>query len=118
MERALIWFKCAAAHDPVRPVVKQSAQIGWKAKERKVELTIESPLKGDELLKRMKGWFTADVIKAAEIFNQYGSLKVLDEVDLVMETKDPEQMKQLEIELGKVFGQDVWIERIKRQKLA
>ncbi len=117
MERALIWFKCAAAHDPVRPVVRQSAQIGWKAKERKVDLTIESSLKGEELLKRMKGWFTADVIKALEIFNQYGKLKVLDEVDLVIETPDQETMEHLIKKLNNIFDQDVWVEQIKRQKL-
>lgn len=118
MERALIWFKCAAAHDPVRPVVKQPARIGWKAKERKVDLTIDSPLKGDELLKRMKGWFTADVYKALEVFHQYGRLKVLDEVDLVIETPDQEQMEQLSDKLKAIFDQDVWVEIIKRQKLA
>ncbi len=118
MERALIWFKCAAAHDPVRPVIKQSAKIGWKAKERTVDLTIDSTLKGEELLKRMKGWFTADVVKAIEIFNQYGRLKILDEVDLVIETPGQKAMEQLTEKLNAVFDQDVWVEWIKRQKLA
>ena len=88
MERAMLWFKCAAMHDPVRPVIKRQAQVGWEAKNRQVDLVIETPLKGDELLKRMKGWFTADVLQALEIFKQYGLLKVLDEVDLVLETRN------------------------------
>ena len=55
MERAMLWFKCAAMHDPVRPVIKTQAAIGWEAKNRQVDLVIEGPLKGDELLKRMNG---------------------------------------------------------------
>lgn len=117
MERALIWFKCAAAHDPVRPVVKHQAQIGWKAKERKVDLTIDYTLSGEDLLKRMKGWFTADVNKAAEVFLRHGRLKVLDDMDLVVETKDASDMSTLSDELASVFGQDVWVEIIKREKL-
>lgn len=117
MERALIWFKCAAAHDPVRPVVKQNAKIGWEAKERKVDLTIECSLKADDLLERMKGWFTADVRLAAKIFNQFGRLKILDDLDLVVETQDPQLMELLEKKLVDVFDQDVWVERIKREKM-
>lgn len=117
MERAIIWFKCAAAHDPVRPVVKQTAKIGWVAKERKVDLTIDSSLKGEELLKRMKGWFTEDVQKATDVFIQYGKLKILDESDLVIETDDMVQMEHLMDQLKDEFDQDVWVELIKRQKL-
>ena len=118
MERAMLWFKCAAMHDPVRPVIKKQAHIGWEAKNRQVDLIIESPLKGDELLKRMNGWFTADVYKAVEIFKQYGKLKVLDDVDLVIETKDFAQMEELSKELYEIFREEAWIEIIPRQKLA
>ncbi len=117
MERALIWFKCAAAHDPVRPVVKQQAQIGWKAKERRVDLTIDHTLSGEELLLRMKGWFTADVVKAADIFKQHGRLKILDEADLVIETSDEAKMDALSQALAKQFDQEVWVEKMKREKL-
>ena len=41
MERAMLWFKCAAVHDPVRPVVKKPAVIGLEAKQRQVDLVIE-----------------------------------------------------------------------------
>lgn len=118
MERAMLWFKCAAMHDPVRPIIKKQAQIGWEAKDRQVDLIIEGPLKGDELLKRMNGWFTADVYKAVEIFTQYGKLKVLDDVDLVIETKDSAQMKDLSKALYEIFRDEAWVETIPRQKLA
>jgi hypothetical protein len=118
MERAMLWFKCAAMHDPVRPVIKTQAQIGWEAKDRQVDLIIEGPLKGDELLKRMNGWFTTDVYKAVEIFKQYGKLKVLDDVDLVIETKDSAQLEELSKELYEIFREEAWVEIIPRQKLA
>ena len=38
MERAMLWFKCAAMHDPVRPVIKKQAQIGWEAKKKRKKL--------------------------------------------------------------------------------
>ncbi|OGR20194.1 MAG: hypothetical protein A3J85_03520 [Desulfobacula sp. RIFOXYA12_FULL_46_16] len=117
MERAMLWFKCAAMHDPVRPVVKRQAVVGWEAKNRKVDLTIEGPLKGDELLKRMKGWFTADVHAAVEIFSQYGKLKVLDDVDLVVETKGADEMEKLKKHLADTFQDEVWIEPMPKKKL-
>ena len=48
MERAMLWFKCAAMHDPVRPVIKQPAVIGWEAKQRQIDLVIERSFKGEE----------------------------------------------------------------------
>jgi len=117
MERALLWFKCAALHDPVRPVVKRSAVIGWEAKYRKVDLVIERPFKGDELLRRMKGWFTVDVERAIAIFLRHGKLKVLDEYDLVIETQDASRFKALSEELSKAFGEEAWIEPILKERL-
>jgi len=82
-----------------------------------VDLTIEGPLKGDELLKRMKGWFTADVHAAVEIFSQYGKLKVLDDVDLVVETKGADEMEKLKKHLADTFQDEVWIEPMPKKKL-
>ena len=83
-----------------------------------MDLIIEGPLRGDELLNRMNGWFTADVYKAVEIFKQYGKLKVLDDVDLVIETKDSAQMEELSKALYEIFREEAWVEIIPRQKLA
>ena len=55
MIRAKLWFRCAAMHDPVTPVVVQPAVIGWEAKQRTVELKIERAFNGEELVHRMKG---------------------------------------------------------------
>jgi len=46
MIRSKIWFRCAAMHDPVTPIIVRSAVIGWDAKERDVELTITRAFKG------------------------------------------------------------------------
>ena len=117
MERAMLWFKCAAVHDPVRPVVKKPAVIGWEAKQRQVDLVIERPFRGDELLNRMKGWVTADVDKVTEIVRQHGQLKILDDYDLVVETRDKYDQETLSQKLSEAFGGEVWIEPITKNVL-
>ncbi len=117
MIRAKLWFRCAAMHDPVRPVIRRPAVIGWEAKQRKVDLVIERPLRGEELLSRMKGWFTADVTQVGEIVKRHGRLKLLDDVDLVVETQDAKSMEALAQELAGTFGEEAWIERMPKTKL-
>ena len=117
MERAMLWFKCAAVHDPVRPVVKKPATIGWEAKQRQVDLVIERPFRGDELLSRMKGWVTADVGRVTEIIRQHGKLKILDDYDLVVETRDTPDLEALSDKLSEAFGEEVWLEPIARSLL-
>jgi len=117
MERAIVWFKCAAMHDPVRPVMKKPAVIGWEAKHREVQLMIERPFRGEELLLRMKGWVTADVERAIEILKQYGSLRVLNDYDLVIEAHGMADLDGLSKRLAEVFSEEVWIEHIQKQRL-
>jgi hypothetical protein len=112
MERAMLWFKCAAVLDPVRPVLKQPAVLGWEAKQRQVDLLIERPFRGEEMLRRMKGWFTVDVNKAIDIILQHGKLKVLDDYDLVVETRSPSELETLSKKLKEAFGQEAWLEPI------
>ena len=117
MERAMLWFKCAAVHDPVRPVVKKPATIGWEAKQRQVDLVIERSFEGDELLSRMKGWVTADVSRVTEIIRQHGKLKILDDYDLVVETRDKADQETLLKKLSEAFGGEVWLEPITKSVL-
>jgi hypothetical protein len=118
MERAILWLKCAAMHDPVRPVLKRPAIVGWEAQRRQVDLTIERPFKGDELLKRMKGWVTADVDEVIEIISRYGQLKILDDYNLVVETNDMAAMTTLSENLNKIFNQEVWLEILQKKHLS
>jgi len=117
MERALLWFICAAVHDSVRPVIKKPAVLGWIAKHRRVDLEIERPLHGEELLGRMKGWFTVDVHQAADVIRPYGKLITLDETDLAVETRDSAAMEMLSQKLAETFGKDVWLEPIAKMLL-
>jgi len=112
MIRTKLWFRCAAMHDPVTPVMVKPALIGWDAKKRDVELTIERAFKGDELVLRMQGWVTVDVKKVIEIIQRYGFLKVLDERDLVVEVETEKDLEALNRELLKNFGDQLDLETI------
>ncbi len=112
MIRAKIWFRCAVVHDPVSPIIVQPALIGWEAKERQIDLTIERAFKGHELLRRMKGWITVDPAKVIEVVNEFGRLKVLDDRELVVEIEDRESFDNLKRNLFSTFGNEVDVELI------
>lgn len=114
MIRGKLWFRCAAMHDPVTPKIVQPALIGWEAKMRKVDLTIERAFSGEELVKRMKGWVTVDPVKVTEIVKKYGRLKVLDDSELVVEFDNLEDIEKLNRELASNFGDEVNVELIKK----
>jgi hypothetical protein len=118
VERAMLWFKCAAVHDPVRPVLKNPAVIGWEAKQRQVDLVIERSFQGEELLRRMKGWFTADVYQVIDIVQQHAKLKILDGYDLVVEATSQSELESLSQKLKEQFGPEVWVEPIPKTLLA
>ncbi|MFP3928909.1 MAG: hypothetical protein ACLFUP_08395 [Desulfobacteraceae bacterium] len=112
MVRGRLWFRCAAVHDPVTPYIVRPAEIGWKAKERDVPLTIERPFSGEELLLRMKGWITVEPKEAIEAVKRHGILKVLDEEDLVVEFESEEDLKNLARDLERLFPGELDVERI------
>ena len=116
MVRAKIWFRCAAMHDPVTPVVIQPAVIGWEAKQRKVGTQIERSFNGEELVRRMKGWITVDPPKVIEIVNRFGRLKVLDERELVVETEKMEDYHNLQKALEEVFAGEVEADLMLRKR--
>lgn len=77
MIKAKLWFTWAAMHDPVTPIIVKPSVLGWKAKKRDVELTIERAFTGEELVLRMKGWVTTDVKHVIEVIKPYGYLRCL-----------------------------------------
>jgi len=115
MIRAKLWFRCAAMHDPVTPMVAQPALIGWEAKERRVELQIERAFNGEELVHRMKGWITVDPSKVIETVNRFGILKVLDDRELVIEFEKMEDLQNLQKALHEAFGEEVDAELIRKK---
>jgi hypothetical protein len=112
MIRAKIWFRCAAVHDPISPIIVHPAIIGWEAKQRQIDLIIERAFKGDELLRRMKGWITVDPSRAIEVISEFGRLKILDDRELVVEMEDRENFDNLKKKLAFVFKNEVDLELI------
>ena len=112
MVRVKIWFRCAAMHDPVTPVIVSPSVISWEAKKRDVDLTIERAFTGEELVSRMKGWVTVDVKKVIETIKPHGRLKVLDDRDLVVEVETEEGFEILSEELARYFGDQLDLEKI------
>jgi len=115
MIRAKIWFRCAAMHDPVTPILLQPAVIGWTAKKRRVGTQIERAFNGEELVRRMKGWITVDPEKVIEAVNKHGRLKVLDDRELVVEVEKTEDIQSLQKALQEIFGGEVDVEVIPKR---
>lgn len=111
MIRAKLWFTCAAMYDPVTPIIVQPSVLGWNAKKRQVDLTIERAFTGEELVLRMKGWVTTEVEQVIGIVKSHGYLKVLDEQDLVVEVDSEEDYEKLNKALVEKFGNEVFLER-------
>jgi len=99
-------------HDPVTPIIVKPSVLGWKAKRRDVELTIERAFTGEELVLRMKGWVTTDVKQVIEIIKPYGYIKVLDEEDMVVEVESEEDYEKLTSALKEKFSDQVFLERV------
>ncbi len=116
MVRAKLWLRCAAMHDPVTPTLVQPAVVGWEAKRRKVDLTIERAFNGEELLRRMKGWVTTDPKEVIEVVKKYGRLKVLDERELVVELEQQDALEKLQADLAETFNGEVDVEPMERKK--
>jgi hypothetical protein len=110
MIRAKVWFRCAAMHDPVMPVLVKPAVIGWIGKNRDIDLVIERDFTGAELLKRMKGWITADAKQATEVFEKHGRLKCFDNGELVVELETETDLEGLRSDLEKHFGDQCDVE--------
>ncbi len=110
--KAKFWFKCAAMHDPVCPKLLSPCLITWEAKYRDVQVVIERRFKGDELVKRMKGWVTVDPEKVLEIVNNFGKFVIDDKGELFVEVDSKEDFNKLKEELKKYFNEEVEIEII------
>ena len=110
MIRAKVWFRCAAMHDPVQPILVQPARIGWRAKFREVDLTIERPFSGEELAHQMKGWVTVDPREFCRVVQPHGWVKVFDDGGLVVELEDETRLRTLESTLAERFGDQVDLE--------
>jgi hypothetical protein len=115
MIRAMVWFRCAAVKDPVQPLLVQPATIGWRARFREVDLTIERPFSGEELARRMKGWVTIDPRAFCRIVESHGWLKVFDDGGLMVEVEDEKALQALKTALVEHFGDQVDLEVMEKR---
>lgn len=109
MIRARLFGRCRIYHDPVSPVLRAPAQIGWDAWFRSIDLITPQPLKGEELLKRTRGWWTVEPNDVAEVVRKYGRIVVGDGGELMVEMADEETASALSRALTEKFGDQVQI---------
>lgn len=107
MIRLRLFGRCRIYHDPVSPVLKAPAQVGWDAWFRTIDLVTPQRLKGEELLRRTRGWWTVEPDEIAEIVKRHGSLVVGDNGELMVEFEDKKAADDLSKALSERFGDQV-----------
>ena len=109
MIRFRLFGRCRIYHDPVSPVLKEPAHVGWTAWFREIDLVTPRKLKGKELLMRTKGWWTTDPAIIAPVIEKHGSLVVGQNGELMVEFSNEDAVKALSRELAEHFGDQVLI---------
>jgi hypothetical protein len=109
MIRLRLFGRCRIYHDPVSPVLRAPAQIGWDAWFRSIELLTPRRLKGRELLDRTKGWWTVEPAGVAEVVEMYGQLVVGERGELMVELEDEDASEALLSALLERFEDQVFI---------
>ena len=107
MIRLRLFGRCRIYHDPVSPVLKSSAQIGWDAWFRHIDLVTPRRLKGRELLMRTRGWWTVEPEDVLEVVEPFGKLVLGDRGELMVEFSDAQQVASLSKALVETFGEQV-----------
>jgi len=109
MTRLRLFGRCRIYHDPVTPVLRAPAQIGWEALFRGIDLITPQKLKGEELLSRTRGWWTVEPAEVAEVVKKHGRLVVGDDGELMVEFPDEKEIENLAAALAERFGNQVLI---------
>ena len=107
MIRLRLFGRCRIYHDPVSPVLKAPAQIGWDAWFRRIDLVTPNQLKGMELLLRTRGWWTVEPSEVAKIVEMHGRLIVGEKGELMVEFEDKKNIEVLSAALSDRFGEQV-----------
>ncbi|SEM14375.1 hypothetical protein SAMN04489760_10552 [Syntrophus gentianae] len=107
MIRLRLFGRCRIYHDPVSPVLREPAQIGWTAWFRDIELVTPRKLKGKELLQRTRGWWTVEPDDVARVVETYGRLVVGDGGELMVEFSNEQAVSSLAEALANAFGDQV-----------
>ena len=104
MIRLRLFGRCRIYHDPVSPVLRAPAQVGWTAWFRDIDLVTPQKLKGEELLKRTRGWWTVEPNDIAEVVQRFGRLVVGDQGELMVEFADEKAAADLAAALRSGLG--------------
>jgi len=107
--RIRLFGRCRIYHDPVSPVLKAPAQVGWSAWFRSIDLVTPQPLKGEELLRRTRGWWTVEPDEVAQVVKQFGKIVVGEDGELMVELADDNRVSGLSKALAERFGDQVQI---------
>jgi hypothetical protein len=105
--RLRLFGRCRIYHDPVAPVMRAPAQVGWEGWFRSIDLVTPQNLKGEELLRRTRGWWTVEPNQVAEVVKNYGRLVVGDRGELMVEFEDQSDADGLSAALLDRFGNQV-----------
>lgn len=107
MIRLRLFGRCRIYHDPVAPVMRAPAQIGWDAWFRSIDLVTPQKLKGEELLRRTRGWWTVEPDDVSEVVKSFGRLVVGDGGELMVEFESRSEADSLASALKERFGDQV-----------
>jgi hypothetical protein len=105
--RLRLFGRCRIYHDPVSPVLRAPAEIGWAAWFRTIDLVTPKRLKGRELLMRTKGWWTVDPADILPLVEEQGRLMVGEQGELLVEFVDQKAVAALTVSLAERFGNQV-----------
>ena len=107
MIRVRLFGRCRIYHDPVAPVLRAPAQIGWEGWFRTIDLVTPKRLKGKELLMRTRGWWTVDPSDVAAVVEEHGRLVLGEKGELMVELSDEKAVEELSSALLKHFEKQV-----------
>ena len=107
MIRLRLFGRCRIYHDPVSPVLRAPAEIGWDAWFRTIDLVTPKRLKGRELLMRTRGWWTTEPADVQDVVEEHGKLVVGEKGELMVEFSDEKAVDALSSALSKHFADQV-----------
>ena len=107
MIRLRLFGRCRIYHDPVSPVLKAPAQIGWDAWFRTIDLVTPRRLKGRELVMRTRGWWTVEPTEVLEVVEAHGRFVVGEKGELMVEFDTQMDVDALSSALKERFGEQV-----------
>ena len=107
MIRLRLFGRCRIYHDPVTPVLKAPAEIGWEAWFRSIDLITPRRLKGRELIERTRGWWTSEPVEVVEVVERFGHLVVGEQGELMVELPDQETAESLSRSLEERFQDQI-----------